>query len=280
LIVERELRGGRGLRGAYTLQGAQATATDAYELTRRIRLDPGGDTINPANIEFPLDYDRRHGLTLIAQGQVPDGRGPRIAGGRPLGGLEGAAIVRYNSGLPFTRTNATGDTLIGLPNSWRLPPTHALDLLVRMQVRVARARGALYLDVRNVLNRRNVEAVRRDTGRPELTNRSRRSPMRRAGIPRRFPRVAATGPTPTDHNGLRARQSRCPRTRRPRNTPLFAYGRRDCCGSAWKSCSDSPVRDGGGSRQEGRLIGFRCVCCRPFGAGFLAPRPRQRSRAG
>jgi hypothetical protein len=168
LIVERELRDGWGLRGAYTLQGAQATATDAYELIRRIRLDPGGDTINPANVEFPLDYDRRHGLTLIAQGQVPDGRGPRIAGGRPFGGLEGAAIFRYNSGLPFTRTNATGDTLVGLPNSWRLPPTHALDLLVRFPVRLARARGALYLDVRNVLNRRNVEAVRRDTGRPEL----------------------------------------------------------------------------------------------------------------
>jgi len=164
LIVERELRGGWGARLAYTLQTAQATASDAYQLTRRIRIDPGGDTINPARVEYPLDYDRRHGLLVVLQGRVPDRAGPRIAGGRPFGGLEAAAIFRYNSGLPFTRTNATGDTLVGLPNSWRLPPNHALDALVRLPLRAAGMRGAVYLDVRNVLNRRNVEAVRRDNG--------------------------------------------------------------------------------------------------------------------
>jgi hypothetical protein len=169
LILERELRDGWGLRVGYTLQGAQATATDAYELARRIRVGPVGDTIDPANLEFPLDYDRRHGLVLIAQGEVPDGKGPRIAGRRVLAGLEGAAIFRYNSGLPYTRTNAAGDTLIGLPNSWRLPPNHTLDLLLRLPLRLAGTRGSLYLDVRNVLNRRNVEAVRRETGSPELT---------------------------------------------------------------------------------------------------------------
>jgi hypothetical protein len=167
LIVERELRGAWGALVAYTLQSANATATDAYQLTRRIRVDPGGDTINPANVEYPLDYDRRHGLLVVLQGRVPDHAGPRIAGTRPFAGIEAAAIFRYNSGLPFTRTNATGDTLIGLPNSWRLPVNHALDLLVRAPWRAGGARGSVYLDVRNVLNRRNVVAVRRDTGDPE-----------------------------------------------------------------------------------------------------------------
>jgi hypothetical protein len=167
VIVERELHGGWGVRAAYTLQSAQATATDAYDLTRRIRLDPVGDTIDPANVEFPLDYDRRHGLLIVVQGRVSDGAGPRLAGGRPLGGLEGAAIFRYNSGLPYTRTNATGDTLLGLPNSWRLPSNQALDLLVRLPWRVGGSGGAFYLDIRNVLNRRNVIAVRRDTGDPD-----------------------------------------------------------------------------------------------------------------
>jgi hypothetical protein len=166
VIVERELHGAWGARVAYTLQSAQATATDAYQLTRRIRLDPVGDTIDPANVEYPLDYDRRHGLLIVLQGRVPDRAGPRIGGLRPLGGLEAAAIFRYNSGLPYTRTNATGDTLLGLPNSWRLPENHALDLLVRVPWRVAGSRGAVYLDVRNVMNRRNVVAVRRDTGEP------------------------------------------------------------------------------------------------------------------
>ncbi len=166
VIVERELHGAWGARVAYTFQSAQATATDAYQLTRRIRVDPGGDTINPANVEYPLDYDRRHGLLVVLQGRVPDGAGPRIGEVRPLGGVEAAAIFRYNSGLPYTRTNAAGDTLLGLPNSWRLPGNHALDLLLRLPWRAVGTRGALYLDVRNVMNRRNVVAVRRDTGEP------------------------------------------------------------------------------------------------------------------
>ena len=166
IILERELHGAWGARLAYTLQSAQATATDAYQLSRRIRVDPVGDTIDPANVEYPLDYDRRHGLLVVLQGRAPGGAGPRIAGVRPFAGLEAAAIIRYNSGLPYTRTNATGDTLLGLPNSWRLPGNHALDLLVRVPWRLAASRGAVYLDVRNVLNRRNVIAVRRDTGEP------------------------------------------------------------------------------------------------------------------
>ena len=77
-----------------------------------------------------------------------------------------AAIGRYDSGLPYSRTNPAGDTLIGLPNSWRLPSERSLDLLVRQPLRVWGWRGGLYLDVRNLFNWRNVVAVRRDTGTP------------------------------------------------------------------------------------------------------------------
>jgi hypothetical protein len=44
-----------------------------------------------------------------------------------------------------------------------------LDLLLRRPLRIAGRQGTFYLDVRNLLNRRNVEAVRRDTGEPSLT---------------------------------------------------------------------------------------------------------------
>ncbi|MGH7608314.1 MAG: TonB-dependent receptor [Gemmatimonadales bacterium] len=168
VIAERLFDGRWGVRVAYTLQQAQATATDAFELVRRIRIGPGGDTINPARVQFPLDYDRRHSLTVVGQARIPDGVGPRLAGVRPLAGLEAATIVRASSGLPFTRTNATGDTLIGLPNSNRLPPVITVDLLLRRPVRVAGREGSVYVDVRNLLNRRNVVAVRRDTGEPDL----------------------------------------------------------------------------------------------------------------
>jgi len=169
LIAERPLKDGWGVRAAYTLQRAQATATNAFQLLRRIRVDPSGDTINPARVTFPLDYDRRHSLTMIGQARVADSAGPRIAGVRPFAGLEAATIVRASSGLPFTMTNATGDTLIGLPNSHRLPMLLTVDVLLRRPLRLGRWQGSFYVDVRNLLNRRNIEAVRRETGTPNLT---------------------------------------------------------------------------------------------------------------
>ena len=169
VIAERPLRDGWGVRVAYTLQQAKATATNAFELVRRIRIDPKGDTINPARVEFPLDYDRRHGLTLIGQAQLSDSGGPRIAGIRPFAGFEVATIVRASSGLPFTMTNLTGDTLIGLPNSHRQSGLLTVDLLLRQPLRLAGLHGSLYVDVRNLLNRRNIEGVRHETGMPQMT---------------------------------------------------------------------------------------------------------------
>lgn len=154
VIFDRPLAAGWGVRVAYTLQQATATATDAFALLRRIRLGPTGDTIYPARVEFPLDYDRRHSLTAIGQGQ--------------LRGFEGAVIVRYSSGLPFSKTNETGDTLIGLPNSYRLPSLQTVDMLLRRPIRVGSWQGSVYVDVRNLLNRRSIEAVRRETGQPGL----------------------------------------------------------------------------------------------------------------
>ena len=171
IIAERPLRQGWGVRAAYTLQVAKATATNAFQLTRRIQVEPGGDTINPARVTFPLDYDRRHNITLIGQGQVSRTGGPRIAGVRPFAGLEAATIVRVSSGLPYTMTNMAGDSLIGLPNSHRLPTLFTVDLLVRQPLPLwgSRWQGSVYIDVRNVLNRQNIEAVRRETGQPNMT---------------------------------------------------------------------------------------------------------------
>lgn len=206
VMVERLFDGRWGVRVAYTLQQAQATATDAFQLIRRIRIDPGGDTIDPARVQYPLDYDRRHGLTVIGQARIPDGAGPRLAGVHPFAGLEAATIVRASSGLPFTRTNATGDTLIGLPNSYRLPPVLTVDLLLRRPVRVAGRAGSVYVDVRNLLNRRNIEAVRRDTGEPDLGDQAIAALAERAylahpePIPYESPRYRADADA--DGNGL------------------------------------------------------------------------------
>ncbi len=170
LLLERDFVGGIGFRLAYTLQEALATATDPFLLNRLIVVDPiTGDTTRPARAEFPLDYDRRHGVTAIARGKAPDRAGPELLGLRPIGGLEGAVILRLASGLPFSLSDSTGDSLVGLPNSARLPWTSTVDLLVRRPIQLGGTRGGIYLDVRNLLNRQNVVAVRRDTGVPQPT---------------------------------------------------------------------------------------------------------------
>jgi outer membrane receptor protein involved in Fe transport len=166
ITAERETRGGWGARVIYTLARATATATDAYRL-RQITVDPiSGDTTIPARLEFPLDYDRRHSVTAILTGRVNDQAGPRIAGFRPFEGLEAAAIIRYNSGLPYSQTDVTGDSIIGVVNDKRLPSTSTVDLLIRKPIRALGVGSGIYLDVRNLLNRRNLIALRRDTGTP------------------------------------------------------------------------------------------------------------------
>jgi hypothetical protein len=162
------VRDGLGFRLAYTLQDAVATATDPFLLNRLFLIDPiTGDTTRFTRAEFPLDYDRRHTVTAIGRARVPEGAGPRVLGVRPLGGLEAAAIVRVASGLPYTVTDLSDDTEAVLPNSGRLPWASSVDLLLRRPIRLGGARGGVYLDMRNLLDRRNIVAVRRDTGRPE-----------------------------------------------------------------------------------------------------------------
>ena len=169
LLVEREFHKGIGVRASYTLQQAMATSTSAFLLRRAIRIDTlTGDTVFPAQVEFPLDYDRRHNITLILQAQVPDSAGPAFAGIRPIAGLEAALIGRLSSGLPFTLRDPETDTLVGPPNDSRLPSTATVDLLIRRPIRLGRFDAGLYLDMRNVLGKRNVVAVRRDTGTPEI----------------------------------------------------------------------------------------------------------------
>jgi hypothetical protein len=163
ILFERELfKGFRG-RVNYTFQVAQASASDAFRQRVHI-VDPvTHDTISSSHDQFPLDYDRRHTLLTVLEYQLP--------ATLPTGvrGLDLAVIGRYLSGLPYSRTNATGDTLIGPPNSYRLPAQQSLDLLVRRSITLGGRTGSVYLDMRNVLNRQNVLAVRRDTGSPFMT---------------------------------------------------------------------------------------------------------------
>ncbi|HXH63410.1 MAG TPA: TonB-dependent receptor, partial [Gemmatimonadales bacterium] len=169
LIVEREMRDWWGARVSYAFMNAEATSTSPFLILQNISIGPTGDTIRPARVQFPLDYDRHHSLTVVLQARAPESFGPRIAGLAPLAGWELAVIGHYNSGLPYTRTNLTGDTLVGLPNSFRLPPQTIIDLRLRRPLVLGGWRGSVYFDARNLLNTRNLESVRRETGTPGAT---------------------------------------------------------------------------------------------------------------
>ncbi|MEO8030106.1 MAG: TonB-dependent receptor [Gemmatimonadota bacterium] len=167
-IVERSMKNHWAARVSYTLQQAQATSTSAFLLRQAWSVNPGnGDTIKPARVEFPLDYDRSRGLVAMVSAESPANLGPRLGGLRPFGGLQGTVIVQVSSGLPFSKVAPGTDSLIGLPNDYRLPGTQTVDLLLRKVITFGSARGGIYLDVRNLLNHRNTVAIRRDTGMPE-----------------------------------------------------------------------------------------------------------------
>ncbi|MEP6686760.1 MAG: TonB-dependent receptor [Gemmatimonadales bacterium] len=234
VLAERELRDGWGFRVAYSLQDAKATSTDPFLLNRLIVVDQQtGDTIRPARAEFPLDFDQRHTLTVILRGKVPESIGPRVAGVRPVAGLEGAVIVRALSGLPFSRYDTlVTDSLVGLPNGSRLPMSSTVDLLVRRPLRLGGTMGGIYLDVRNLLNRRNVVAVRRDTGQPQPDNGAiaRMAETAYAAHPETIPYESSRYRPSADLNGdgyVSGREELFPlyvAAARDISQPLFAYG--------------------------------------------------------
>ncbi len=172
VIFERERADGWSARLMGVVQRATATVTDAFELQRLRQRDPitGELLAAPARSQYPLDYDRRLSVIAMFDREVaPDG-GPVIESFHPFGGMIVSTIFRYSSGLPYSRTNAAGDSLIGPPNDARLPAQWGIDMLFRRPVWIGGARGGVYLDIRNLTNRRNVLSVRRDTGVPDPSN--------------------------------------------------------------------------------------------------------------
>jgi hypothetical protein len=224
--LERELFDGFGVRVSYVLQDARATATNALDFYRRLRISPVGDTIIPAVIDFPLDYDQRHTIIAVVQGETPP-RAPAL-----LRGIGGGAVVRWGSGLPFSQTNATGDTILGLPNSHRLPSQFQLDARLGKRFTLRGLALRAYLDVRNLTDRRNVLAVRRDNGVPEATDQQITAAAQQAyaahpeAIPYESPRYRPDADL--DHNGLIVGPGELlpfyVRAARDFLQPVFAYG--------------------------------------------------------
>jgi len=172
-------------------------------------------------------------VKLMLVRPAPDQAGPRIFGARPIGGLEGAVIVRVLSGLPYSLTDTLNtDSIVGLPNGQRLPWQSTVDLLVRRPVRLGRTLGGIYLDMRNLLNQRNVVAVRRDTGEPQPNDAAiaRLAEAGYAAHPETIPYDSSSYRRNADLNGdgmIAGREELFPMyvsAARDYSQPLFAYG--------------------------------------------------------
>jgi hypothetical protein len=107
-----------------------------------------------------------------------------------------------------------------------------VDLLVRRPLRLGSTAGGIYLDVRNLLNHRNIVAVRRDTGEPQADNGAiaRMAEAAYAAHPETIPYESSRYRANADLNGdgyLAGRDELFPlyvAAARDIAQPLFAYG--------------------------------------------------------
>jgi len=233
ILGTRPVVNGWGLQVSYVLQSATASSTDPFVLQQRPSIDPiTGDTVYPARVEYPLDYDQRHALTAVFQSVVNPGAGPALLGGHPLGSLETSVVLRFASGLPYTLTNSTGDSLISDLNGRRLPSYTTVDLLVRKPIPFGTSLASIYLDIRNAFNTSTIQYVRQDTGTPTIDEDMLEAQARAAyeahpeSIPYESPRYRAYADL--NANGyLEGETELMPlyrRAARDYHTPVFQYG--------------------------------------------------------
>jgi outer membrane receptor protein involved in Fe transport len=233
ILAIKEMAHGWSAQLSYVLQQATATSTDAFLRVRLPSIDPiTGDTVYPGRVEYPLDYDQRHTVNAILQGILSPTAGPTVLGGHIFGRLTMSGIFRYTSGLPYSRTNAAGDSLVGDPNGYRLPSYSTFDFLFRKPIPFNGGMASLYLDVRNVFNVTRIESVRRDTGTPGLDPASIQAEAQSAynahpePIPYESPRYRAYADL--DGNGILEGQTELlplyQRAAQDYNTPIFQYG--------------------------------------------------------
>lgn len=117
---------------------------------------------------LPLNFDQRH--TANAQVGFSFGREEGPFGFAPLvfERTTCTIVARYGSGLPFTY-NPLRSIYVAERNNSRLPETFTVDLYARKALTLGPVQLGVFLDVRNLLNRRNVVSVYSATGSPDYS---------------------------------------------------------------------------------------------------------------
>jgi outer membrane receptor protein involved in Fe transport len=149
--------------GFMIAKGNGSTANEAYYTY----LTSNTDTLPPLS-QFPLDFDQRHTITAVLDLRIPEKWNGRFLGLK-LPGAWGVSMVGYfGSGLPYTRTDASGNRL-GERNDNRMPAVYSVDVRFNKDLTVGRPGDKLtfFMEVDNLFNRRNVLDVYTRSGLPD-----------------------------------------------------------------------------------------------------------------
>ncbi len=154
LEIQLNQRAGRYLSGdaVYTFQVAKTTfsgAADTYTNENIFAALPG--------TEYPADWDERHNLVLNLDYHYGKGEGPSFGSFRPLENWNLNVLAQVSSGLPYTPEAFNGTERFELANTQRVNSSFNIDLRSRRYFNLSgNLRAGLVLEVRNLLNRRNV----------------------------------------------------------------------------------------------------------------------------
>jgi hypothetical protein len=151
----------------YTYQEAKGMVSNAFDLFTNLVWDPQSQyIIDLGTKEFPLDFDQRHTGNISVEARMPESWKDVNPVFTPLANLNVFSTLEYGSGLPYTKmkidstvvSGVVNETLIPAeaPNSSRLPYTLEWDLKFSRGFKIAGRKYNFFVDIRNLLNRRNV----------------------------------------------------------------------------------------------------------------------------
>lgn len=126
-----------------TTEGVSGSASDGFYIAQF--------GLPPARVPYPLSWDQRHSLKVVASASLP-------------GGTVISAVMDWHSGRPYTRyPTSTGFEKVNggifVQNNARMPAAFGLDLRAQQQIHIPwwpEARAAVYVDCRNVADQQNV----------------------------------------------------------------------------------------------------------------------------
>jgi len=161
-----------GFMANYTLSNSMGTSSSPAG-NYLLPLDPYTGLPSYPLAEYPQPWDRSHRINLLLDLIWGPGQGPSIGGIKFLENVNLNFSGRFQTGTPYTRTNASGDPF-GEINSNRLPDFWALDIRLSKSFVLADYFGEsaglasieVFLDVYNVTNRTAVTGVYSRTGDP------------------------------------------------------------------------------------------------------------------